>query len=123
MRQHGAHPITPRAAIVRPLHLLEFVAAHVHFAFDLVELHQAFGEECVVGIEQFEQAAILAQDVVEEQDRLFAQIGRDFRRVVGLQFGQERRDAAAQILRAQPLADERFERNARERGSSSMRST
>jgi hypothetical protein len=88
MGEHRPHLDHARAPVVRPLDQFEDVARHVDFSFELIELDEAPGEKRVVGVEQFDQAAVPAQDVIEQQDRLGPQVRRNLGRIVRLQFGQ-----------------------------------
>ena len=91
-RHHRAQIHDAGAPVVGPLHQLRLVAVNVlELVFQLVELHQPLGHVGVVAVQQFQQAAVFAQDALEDQDRFGAQIGRHRRRVEGLQLRQHRR--------------------------------
>ena len=95
-----------RAAVIRPLHQLRLVAPKIlKLVFQLIELHQAFGHVRVVGVEQFQQAAVLSNDSLKHQNRFGAKVGRDGWSVISLQLREHRGNAAAQLLSTQPLAD------------------
>ena len=94
------------AIFIGPLNLSKRVVETGDFVFNLVIFRQTSGEESVVGGEQFEQTAIVAEDVVIEQHGFLAQFRRAFWCVVMLQFGKQRNNASTHFLRAEPLADE-----------------
>ena len=95
------------AAIVGPIDQVETAAGReFHFAFEFVVFDEAFGEEGVFGGEEIEEAFVGGEDVVEEELGLFAEVGGAFGGVEVLEFGEERDGAAADFLRAEPLAHE-----------------
>ena len=80
-----------------------------------IDRRQGAVEERVVAVDEGRQAAILAQDALEEQARFIvhrrAQLAghlREFSRVKGL---------AGELVQAEPLRTEPIEQGARERGS------
>ena len=70
-RQHTAQADHARSPVVRPLHQVKLLVVEtLYLVFQLIELHQPLGQVRVVGVQQLQQAAVLAQDSIEQQDRL-----------------------------------------------------